>query len=102
MFKTTTGVEIAGLQSHGNGNGIEYVEAGSTVQFSFEFKCILLPGVYFMNAGVVGKDNGMEIFLHRIVDAISIRVVSETGLCVSALVDISSSDTRDNCVLLLE
>jgi lipopolysaccharide transport system ATP-binding protein len=37
----------------------------------------LNPGLYFMNAGVFGEKDGVETFLHRIVDAVAFRVVPE-------------------------
>ncbi|WP_042150700.1 MULTISPECIES: ABC transporter ATP-binding protein [unclassified Pseudoalteromonas] len=98
MFKTTTGVELGGIQSHSQGNGIKYVEAGTTLQFTFNFKCTLLPGTFFLNAGVVGNKDSSEVFLHRIVDACVFRVVHENSLRVTGLIDFSSTDSRINTV----
>jgi lipopolysaccharide transport system ATP-binding protein len=59
--------------------GIPHVPAGSEVRVAFRFRCLMTPDVYFMNAGVVGMVDGREIYLHRIIDALMIRVHDYPG-----------------------
>lgn len=90
MLKTVSGLELGGLLSHAPGLGIEHVKEGAVLQFSFNFKCTLLAGTYFFNAGVMESESGGDEFMHRIVDALAFRVVNETGLCSVGIVDFSS------------
>jgi len=90
MVKTVTGLEIGGLLSHPVGQGVEYVESGHTINARLKFRCSLLPGVYFMNAGVVGIVNGGEVFLDRIMDVLMFRIQPEANLKVVGVVDFST------------
>lgn len=74
LIKTTSGFELGGTSSAACGEGIPHVAAGATVKVSFRFYCLLLPGVYFINAGCSGMVNGEEAYLHRLVDAAMFRV----------------------------
>jgi len=89
MVKTVTGLEIGGLLSHPVGQGVEYVNSGHTINARLRFRCSLLPGVYFMNAGVVGIVNGAEVFLDRIMDVLMFRIQPEANLKVVGVVDFS-------------
>ena len=90
MIKTISGLDIGGLMSHSVGHGLEFVESGQTINARLRFRCSLLPGVYFLNAGVVGIVNGAEIFLDRIMDVLMFRVQPEANLKVVGIVDFSS------------
>lgn len=89
MIKTVSGFELGGLVSHPAGDGVE-VKNGATHIQHFRFRCNLLPGVYFLNAGVTSvlPDKGEE-FLHRILDAAVFRVVPEINSTCSGTVYIS-------------
>jgi lipopolysaccharide transport system ATP-binding protein len=91
MIKTITGLEIGGVMSHPIGNGLQYVESGQVISARLRFSCSLLPGTYFMNAGVVGIVNGAELFLDRIMDAFMFRVQPEANLEVVGIVDFSAA-----------
>lgn len=91
MIKTITGLELGGVLSHPVGQGIEYVERGRMLDVRLRFRCTLLAGVYFFNAGVVGVRDGADVFLHRIVDAMMFRVQPEEDLNVAGVVDFSAS-----------
>lgn len=76
LVKSVTGVELAGASSHRFDESVGDVAAGHRVKVCFHWRCDLLPGMYFLNAGcngVVSMDAG-ETFLHRIVDAFAFRV----------------------------
>jgi len=87
LIKTISGFELGGAASHTLDNAIECVEQGSTVQVQFRFHCLLQPGVYFLNAGVLGLVDGTEVFLHRCVDTAMFRVQLEENILETGLVD---------------
>jgi lipopolysaccharide transport system ATP-binding protein len=88
-ISTSTGVELAGIMSHAPGDAIEVVEAKARVGVRFRFCNRLLPGPYFVRAGVVGSEEGEDVFLHRIVDALMFRVRPEAGLPLIGLIDLT-------------
>lgn len=86
VIKTLAGVEIAGMTSHRDSERIPRVEPGASYRVRFQFRCDLLPGAYFMNAGALAVDGkGVEYFAHRLVDACMFRVLYESDLPVNAL-----------------
>lgn len=87
MIKTISGLELGGLMTHPVGQGEAHLEPGATLTPEFRFRCNLMPGVYFMNAGVAGVKDGEEVFLHRIVDAVMFRVQPESDITISGMVD---------------
>jgi len=91
MFKTMGGFELGGLITHGPGAGVDYIPAGSVYQARFPFRCLLLPGVYFLNSGVVGSQNSEEVFLHRIHDLLMFRVAAKPVPDRAGVIDLSSS-----------
>lgn len=90
MIKTISGLELGGLMTHPVGQGEAYMAPGTTMTPEFRFRCNLMPGVYFMNAGVAGTKDGEDVFLHRIVDAIMFRVQPESDITISGIVDFST------------
>ncbi len=89
LLKTVTGVELGGLASHPEGQGLD-VPAGAEFEVRFPIRARLAPGVYFFNAGVVGLIDGEERYLDRILDALALRVESEVGLTVTRIVDFAN------------
>lgn len=87
LIKTMSGVELGGAASHPPENAIEVITPNTIMQVDFTFYCSLLPGVYFLNAGVVGDMEGQEGYLHRCIDAAMFRVQPETGLLATTIVD---------------
>lgn len=90
MIKTVIGFELGGLVTHNYGKGAECISAGETLEITIPFECRLAPSVYFLNAGVVGAVNGEETFLHRLLDAVMIRVMLTPGTHVTGFVDFSN------------
>jgi len=87
-IKTTGGVELGGAASAATiAEAIPYVAAGSVYDAEFRFTCSLNPGVYFLNAGVVGLREGTETYLHRLLDVAMFRVLPESGSLVNGIVD---------------
>lgn len=87
LIKTISGLELGGAASSTQHNAINCIETGANVLVKFRFKCLLQPGVYFLNAGVLGTVDGTEIFLHRIIDYAVFRVQSEENLLSTSIVD---------------
>ena len=87
LIKTTSGFELGGAVSHPATGGLERVNQGQVAQVEFRFRCLLAPGVYFLNAGVSGIVGTAEVFLHRLIDPAMFRVQQETDLRVTGIVD---------------
>ena len=87
LVKTVSGVDLGGAVSSPPGQALACVEAGTEITVRFRFRCLLAPGVYFLNAGVTGTVDGTEAFLHRLVDAAMIRVQPEPEGLVTGTVD---------------
>jgi lipopolysaccharide transport system ATP-binding protein len=77
MVKTLRGIELGGWRSSTFWQTIPVIEAGTRLHVSFKFKCILVPGTYFLNAGVEAAIDGARNFLDRRVDAAVFRVIPE-------------------------
>jgi len=87
LIKTTSGFEIGGVSTTGAGDEFEYIENGSIATVKIRFRCLLNPGVYFVNVGCSGMAGGEITFLHRIVDAVVFRVQPEAGSSRTGVVD---------------
>ncbi|MEM9922235.1 MAG: ABC transporter ATP-binding protein [Cyanobacteria bacterium P01_D01_bin.50] len=87
MIKTVSGVELGGAASHTFEKPIDSIEAGDIIEVKFKFDCNLQPGVYFLNAGVVGTIDGTEVFLHRIHDVAMFRVQPEEDILTTGTID---------------
>lgn len=73
LLKTMEGLELFAQSSHAYSNGYE-AKSGQSLVVTFAFRCLLMPGTYFGNAGVTsGADT-----CHRIVDAVMFRVAPYT------------------------
>lgn len=96
LIKTISGYELGGITSHPAGEGVS-VEGGTIHSQQFRFRCNLLPGTYFLNAGItcLMPDKGEE-YIHRILDAAMFKVVPENRLIGSGTVDFSpaASNTK--------
>ncbi|MBS0193639.1 MAG: ABC transporter ATP-binding protein [Proteobacteria bacterium] len=87
MIKTVTGVELGGAASAPYGEGLPLVDAGARAQVRFAFRCLLAPGTYFLNAGLVGLVGEGEQFVAREVDVLMIRVRPDPQRLATGLVD---------------
>jgi len=87
LIKTPSGLELGGAGWPSAGEPEPLVEAGVTISVQWKFRCLLLPGLYFLNAGVLGMVGGKETYLDRMIDAIAIRVQQERGMFATAMVD---------------
>lgn len=88
LIKTLSGVELGGsVSAAGFEDALSYVEPGSQYRVAFNFRCNLNPGVYFLNAGVVGCLQQDETYLHRLIDAAMFRVMSVPNSTTTGIVD---------------
>jgi len=87
LIKTVTGFELGGAVSHSIDQVIEHVDEGTTLNVEFRFDCLLNPGVYFLNAGVVGHIDGSEQFLARQVDVAMFRIQPEYNSIAAGIID---------------
>ena len=75
MIKSVAGQDLGGFATHAA--DYEHVAAGAQADVAIRFRCLLPPGVYFMNAGVRATIDREEVYLHRLVDALAFRVLSD-------------------------
>ena len=88
LIKTMSGVELGGAHTANNiQDGIPVVEAGEILDIEFMFNCNLNPGTYFMNSGVTGTIDGVDTFLHRLLDIEMFRVLPDSRNLTTAIVD---------------
>ncbi len=80
VFKTVSGLELAGANSiRVEHPQIKDAKAGDRAHIEFDFTCHLMPGTYFMTAGLMAKVDDDYVFLHRIVDALAVHVMAGTN-----------------------
>lgn len=87
LIKTVSGLEIGGGATASIGGGVDYIEGGTCWSVNFCFRCLLNPGMYFLNAGLVGIVNGSEVYLDRNIDIAMFRVQEKEELTSTAIVD---------------
>lgn len=89
LIKTLSGVQLSGAVSVPSLQAsLPWVAAGQTLEVVFEFACLMNPGTYFVSCGVLGLVDGEECFLHRIVDAVAVRVLPLVGNASTELVSL--------------
>ncbi len=101
MLKTVRGLELGGMASHTSSDPLEYVHKDAVADVNFRFKCIVAPGAYFLNAGLVGTINGAETYLHRITDLLMFRVQPERDLLATGTVDFSADGEKPKINIML-
>jgi lipopolysaccharide transport system ATP-binding protein len=88
LIKTLAGTELGGAVSRLISEAEPVMEQGTRVVVEWNFTCSLLPGVYFCNGGVLGWQDGAEVYLDRRIDALAFRVQHEPNLRSTATVDL--------------
>lgn len=83
-FRSVSGLEVTGQRYPEDGKYIERVRAGEKFRITFGYKMNLLAGVYFVGGGVWSCYE--PTCMHRIVDAIMLRVQNNVpqnsfGIC---------------------
>jgi lipopolysaccharide transport system ATP-binding protein len=87
LVKTKAGFELGGGSSSTMAEAYPHIATGSVAEVEFRFACRLLPGTYFLNAGVVATGVEGETYLHRILDAVAFRVRGEGDSSDTGIVD---------------
>ena len=87
LIKTVSGFELGGAVTAPIGEGIDYVESATSWCTKFHFRCLLNPGVYFLNAGVLGIINGSEDYLDRNIDIAMFRVQDNENITSTATIN---------------
>ncbi len=88
LIKTLKGIEISGCSASLEGHDIENIDVGDVVDVKFPFRCSLNPGVYFLNAGILGTVEGVEEHLDRQLDVGMFRVNEKDEKYSTALVSL--------------
>lgn len=90
MIKTLSGLELGGgATATSLKESIQFVESGTLLKVRFSFTCALTPGVYFLNAGVMGDTGAGDGFLHRIIDAAMFKVLPSEKTYGTGIIDFS-------------
>ncbi|OWV83272.1 ABC transporter ATP-binding protein [Rhizobium sp. R693] len=88
LIKTITGFEIGGAHSANKTSaGIPFVRAGEVYDVEFQFDCRLNPGIYFLNSGVTGVVDQVDVQLHRLLDIDMFRVLPDSSNLSTSVVD---------------
>ncbi|CAH6927677.1 Teichoic acid export ATP-binding protein TagH [Vibrio chagasii] len=87
LIKSLSGVELGGAISAPSNKSITVTNVDKPIEVEFEFQCSLNPGAYFLNSGVLGNVDGVETYLHRLIDVAMFRVVPELELISTCIVD---------------
>lgn len=88
MIRSMTGVEVGGAVSMLPQAAIPLVAAGENLITRFSFRCLLHPGVYFLNAGVVAAIGEGEEYVDRRIDAVMFRVMPSLTRLATGFVDL--------------
>ena len=81
LFRSVQGAELCGANTERSPQyGIDEIRPGETWSVVFDFVCGLRNGVYFVNAGVVGNVGSERTYLHRLLDAAVVKVLSDDDL----------------------
>ncbi|WP_192384899.1 ABC transporter ATP-binding protein [Mesorhizobium silamurunense] len=92
LFKSVTGLVLAGSDTHrAKRERTQFVSGGTSLQISFTFSCLMLPGVYLASAGVRGAVDDDFRMLHKIVEGVLIRVASEPDLVAIGCVNLDAT-----------
>jgi len=87
LIKTVSGLEIGGAATAPIGEGIDYIESATSWCVKFRFRCLLNPGAYFLNAGLVGIVDGSEDYLDRNIDIAMFRVQDNENRTATGIVN---------------
>ncbi len=87
VINTVSGYALGGSRHSSASNPIPSVREGMKVTVHFRFRCLLLPGIYSINSGVLGVVGDVELHLHRILYAMTFRVIPHGSAHVTGPVD---------------
>lgn len=93
LIKTIRGIEIGGYGNTVEDDSMKLISKGTVAEVHLRFKCTLLPGIYFMNVGVVGSTKCGDEYLHRGIDVVMFEVIHEKAIPSTAIVDFGITQT---------
>jgi lipopolysaccharide transport system ATP-binding protein len=88
MIRSMTGVEVGGAASSVPQAAIPLLAAGENLVTRFSFRCLLHPGTYFLNAGVLAAIGEGEEYVDRRIDAVMFRVMPSLTRLATGFVDL--------------
>lgn len=88
MIRSMTGVEVGGAASTLPQHALAVVDANGVLNVRFTFRCLLHPGVYFLNAGVLAALGEGEEYVDRLIDAVMFRVMPSADRLATGFVDL--------------
>jgi lipopolysaccharide transport system ATP-binding protein len=88
MIRSLTGIEIGGSVTSQSKDSVSIVESGDIVHVRFRFRCLLAPGTYFLNAGVLAGSSEGEDYVDRRIDVAMFRVMAHNGRLATGFVDL--------------
>lgn len=89
MIKNKMGFELGGATTANlRPDRIPVVKTSTLYAVEFQFTCLLNTGTYFLNAGVLGDINGVDTFIHRLVDVVVFNVLPFRGSNLTGAVDL--------------
>ena len=88
LIKTLKGVEVSGCSAGREENDGFMTDVGYELEVKFPFRCDLNPGVYFLNAGILGDAGNGEEFLARQMDIAMFRVEQKAAQWSTATVNL--------------
>lgn len=89
--KTVRGFQLGGYGKQEDNNLVEHMQPGTKAVVKLKFRCSLLPGTYFLNAGVFGVVENNESFLHRGIDVVMFEVLADKMCGATGFVDFDVS-----------
>jgi len=87
MIKTVSGFELGGGASAPIGGSELTVSPGDAWVVHIQFRAMMAPGIYFLNAGVTADGPDGETFLDRLVDAMMVRVMPDDHRLATGTID---------------
>lgn len=89
MVRSLTGIDIGGAATAPSRlEAVALVEAGRCMEATFRFRCLLAPGTYFLNAGVLASVGDGEEYVARCLDVAMFRVLSQPARLATGFVDL--------------
>ncbi|MCB0164748.1 MAG: ABC transporter ATP-binding protein [Anaerolineae bacterium] len=86
LIKTKDGITLSPLTNKQLKTTVSFIPADMEIEVSFQLKLNLVSGVYFFNLGLATMENEELNYLHRLVDAGMIRVISPDSRQLTGLV----------------
>lgn len=92
MIRSMTGIEVGGAASMLQQDALPLMESGTTLEARFKFRCLLHPGVYFLNAGVLAALHEGEEYADRRIDICMFRVMPSSTRLATGFVDLLDAE----------